>query len=342
MEKRFDQINTAEDVRSLLLFAALNGDDPESLRKRILGGFKVELVKHNPKRKIYRLVCPDGHDLYLKLFAGRHFPFSVFRFYAAKEYVTARKLEKLGLPVIRYLAWGRLRKGGFCVSEGVPEACPALRYFFETVKCKPALEDDFLHALVGVTRALCCKNIRHRDFHLGNIIYSVSERRAYLADPWGIRTNFRLSARTREGLCHPWAELHGSISGDQLLSGLLSSGLAATKMAALELLEQTEKAWRRRQTRRRKKLVSRILGGKSKFATTVDLPDGACSFRHTRWFTPPEKLEIDPGWRGMEFESLGASEKIWLDSFLSIPPKKNPPLARLVRPDGASVLFYAE
>ena len=39
MNERFEAVNTPAEVRSLLLFSALNGDDPEGLRKRILSGF---------------------------------------------------------------------------------------------------------------------------------------------------------------------------------------------------------------------------------------------------------------------------------------------------------------
>ncbi|MCI6288029.1 MAG: hypothetical protein MR727_04750, partial [Lentisphaeria bacterium] len=72
------------------------------------------------------------------------------------------------------------------------------------------------------------------------------------------------------------------------------------------------------------------------------LPEGACAFRHTLWFTPPEKLELNPAWRKQEYDSAEASVSEWVDSFLLLPPPENPPLARLVRPDGHSVLFFAE
>ena len=113
MEERFSAINTAEDVRSLLLFTELNSAEPEQLRKRILAGFEVEQVKQNPKRKVYRLSCPDGSSLYLKLFAQQGRLTRGFRFYAYWEYLAARALEQQGLPVTRYLAWGRLKRGGF-------------------------------------------------------------------------------------------------------------------------------------------------------------------------------------------------------------------------------------
>ena len=79
MSERFEAVNTPAEVRSMLLYSDLIGDDPETLRKRILSGFEVDAVKQNPKRKVFRLRCPDGSDLYLKLFAGQSFLQSVFR-----------------------------------------------------------------------------------------------------------------------------------------------------------------------------------------------------------------------------------------------------------------------
>ena len=151
MSERFEAVNTPTEVRSMLLYSDLIGDDPETLRKRILSGFEVDAVKQNPKRKVYRLRCPDGSELYLKLFAGQSFLQSVFRFYPRLEYQAARKLEKAGLPMIRYLAWGRLQRGGFCLSEGILRAVSARQYFFETLVHDPRMQKTFLNQLSDVS-----------------------------------------------------------------------------------------------------------------------------------------------------------------------------------------------
>ena len=342
MKECFSQINSAETIRTLLLDSELNSEEPAAVRQRLEAGFRAELIKQNPKRKVFRLICPDNSEMYLKLFARQRFPFSLFRFYAAKEYRAAHTLEKMGLPMIHYLAWGHLCKGGFCLSEGVRDVRPARRYFFETLRHNPRQQRDFLNALASLTLSLCRNNVYHPDFHLGNILYSSEEKKIYLADPWGIRENLFSASRIQVRLCLPWLELRGSISEDDLLNGILSSGLAKSKMAALELLQRAEKRYIRRKQRQRKKLTARILSGKSKYATELQLPEGACAFRHTLWFTPPEKLELNPAWRKQEYDSAEASVNEWVDSFLLLPPPENPPLARLVRPDGHSVLFFAE
>ena len=341
MQEEFNEVNTAEDVRSLLLFSKLNGDDPETLRKRIRAGFEVTQVKQNPKRKVYRLDCPDGTAMYLKLFARQGVLNRCFRFYASCEYQAARQLSSLGLPVIRYLAWGRLRQGGgFCLSEGVPAAVQARRYFFETLTVRPELKADFLALLAETTLLLVRSRICHPDFHLGNILYSQSEKTIFLPDPWGVRQCWLWRKHHLELLCLPWLEMSGSLSGDELLTGLQKAGLAQDPGSARALLDRTAASYERRRSRHWKKLTRRILSGRSKYATEVELPSGRCAFRHTEWFELPEKLELDPAWIKSEFATEADSRDIWLDSFLQIPPVENPPVARLVRPDGSSALFY--
>jgi len=341
MKERFDAVNTPAEVRSLLIYSDLNADDPARLRKRILSGFEVDPVKQNPKRKVYRLRCPDGTEIYLKLFAGQSLLQSVFRFYARQEYLAARKLEKAGLPMIRYLAWGHLRRGGFCLSEGIPHAVSARQYFFETLVREPARQGEFLSRLSEVTGQMRRLRIRHPDFHLGNILISPDTQQLSLADPWGIHSVPLLLKKYRLEYCLPWVELYGSVPEKLLLDGLEKAGLAGSPAEAEKLLNEALEQHSRRILRQRGKLNARILSGKSKFASEIELPEGRCSFRHTEWFAAPEKLELSPRWHAVSYKTEAESRGVWLDSFLQIPPLKNPPLARLIAPDGSSKLFYA-
>lgn len=340
MSERFEAVNTPAEVRSMLLYSDLIGDDPETLRKRILSGFEVDAVKQNPKRKVYRLRCPDGSELYLKLFAGQSFLQSVFRFYPRLEYLAARKLEKAGLPMIRYLAWGRLQRGGFCLSEGIPRAVSARQYFFETLVHDPDRQKLFLNQLSDISGQLFHLRIRHPDFHLGNILFCPVTQQLSLADPWGLHTVPLMLKKYRLEYCLPWVELHGSVPENQLLDGLAKAGLAGSRSEAEVLLNDALEQHAKRILHQRGKLEARILSGKSKFATEVELPEGRCSFRHTEWFAAPEKLEISPRWQAVSFKTEAESRAAWLDSFLKIPPMKNPPMARLVARDGSSKLFY--
>ena len=182
MKECFSQINSAETIRTLLLDSELNSEEPAAVRQRLEAGFRAELIKQNPKRKVFRLICPDNSEMYLKLFARQRFPFSLFRFYAAKEYRAAHTLEKMGLPMIHYLAWGHLRKGGFCLSEGVRDVRPARRYFFETLRHNPRQQRDFLNALASLTLSLCRNNV-YRIFIWAIFFTAVKKRKSILPIP---------------------------------------------------------------------------------------------------------------------------------------------------------------
>ena len=127
---------------------------------------------------------------------------------------------------------------------------------------------------------------------------------------------------------------------DQLCAGMEEAELARNGSEAESLLKEALALHARQVQRHRAKLDARILSGKSKYTTEIELADGRCAFRHTEWFDPPARLEISPDWQTVQYKTEAESRAIWLDSFLQIPPRKNPPLARLITPDGASVLFY--
>ena len=273
MRESFNQILNADAVRSLLLFSELVCEHPEALRRRIGSGFEVELVKQNPKRKVFRLNCPDGSSLYIKLFAHQNFIQRQLYFYAENEYKAARKLERLDLPVIRYLAWGRLKDGGFCLSEGIPEAVPCRQWFFESLIHQPAERAEFIDLLADLIRQLVIGRIRHPDFHLGNILFSRKTRQLYLPDPWGVRPllfGFR-GKKQRIELCHPWLEIRGCVPEKLLLEGILASGLSSNVAEAEKLLDAAALLHAERLRRHRKKLDLRILSGKSKFATEIQI-----------------------------------------------------------------------
>ena len=141
-------------------------------------------------------------------------------------------------------------------------------------------------------------------------------------------------------LCLPWVELYGSVPEDQLFTVMEEAGLARNQTEAESLLKEALELHARQVRRHRAKLDARILSGKSKYATEIELAEGRCAFRHTEWFDPPSRLEISPDWQSVRYETEAESRAVWLDSFLQIPPRKNPPLARLITSDGASVLFY--
>lgn len=339
MLQKFCEINSVSRMQEVLLSSDIHAKDPETLKDQIHSVSAIHLIKQNPKRRVYVMDRPDGSKLFLKLFAQQPLLSRIFRFYPQKEYLAAMNLEKLNLPVIRYLGWGHLSFGGYCISEGVPDSFSVRQYFFETLVHHPEQQSDFLLKLTNLICKMAEQKIHHPDFHIGNILYSLSEEKLYLPDPWGIcqKKTFQ-----RIDLCTPFLELRENISEQELIHAIQFAGLANDETQALQLFHEALSFRIKKTEHDYEKLKNRILSGHSKFATEIELPEGKCSFRHTPWYAPPSSFELDPSWKKQTFTSIQGSEKIWVDSFIFTPAMKNPPLARILYPDGSSALFYAD
>ena len=176
-----NEINDLNDIRRLAAFSKVNGEDAGALMKFIQSDVKVEKIKENPKRAMFRLTDEHGRMLYLKLFRRQRFPFNIFRFYAAKEYRTAKTLQKASLPIVNYLAWAvRKDGGGFCVSEGLPNAVSGRRYFFETARFDAQKRRVFLDRLAELTCALCHAHFYHPDFHTSNFLFDTGAEKRFV------------------------------------------------------------------------------------------------------------------------------------------------------------------
>ena len=79
MKKLWKTCSTQEDVKKLLADRMCRNEKTSARIHSILQqDFSVEVVKENPKRRVLRLVFQDEKaNLYLKLFAPAHFPFSL-------------------------------------------------------------------------------------------------------------------------------------------------------------------------------------------------------------------------------------------------------------------------
>ena len=313
----FAQFASQLDIEELFSTTFLHGEERalEELRTFFRDGFKAYKVKENPKRKVFHLEGSGGKEVYLKLFAPQRFPFNIIRFYGKKEYRIAKELEKADVPVVRYMAWGKAgNKCGFCFSEGVKKAIPAREFFFECACKDPVDRKAFLSAVESIVHTLHAKHFHHPDFHTGNLLYAPEERRFLLVDPWGIGDSF-LTLDSRQELCGIWMELKPFLTEDEILSGVISGGLAPNKMEALVLMDKAFRSFRKQFLHHLPKLHNRIMNGHKKYVTLVEDEEKSLYFRNNLFFAPPEKCEIDPAWRKESFTDLESARKIFLDSF---------------------------
>ena len=341
--KSFQQIESRLDIEELISSSRIYGEEgvPDLLYAFLRGGFQVTKVKENPKRKVFLLQSAGGKEIYLKLFAPQKFPFNIIRFYGKKEYAIARELEKASVPVVRYIAWGKApNQCGFCLSEGVKNACPARRFFFESACSDPGCRKIFLSAVEEIVHTLHTRNFHHPDFHTGNLLYAPEEKKFLLVDPWGIGDSF-LTVDSRRELCGIWMELKPFLSEDEILSGIISGGLAPNKMEALVLMDKAYKVSRKKFLHHKEKLNRRILKGHKKYVTLVKEENKLLYFRNNLFFAPPELPAIDPAWRMEYFADPEEAKKIFLDSFDIQEYSGEVPLLMILSPtENAAQLYF--
>lgn len=341
----FDQFNSRRDVEELFQQSQLFGEEDKiaCVESFIRKGFELFEVKSNPKRKVFRLANDSGKEYYLKLFAPQRFPFNIIRNYAAKEYRIARELEGAAVPIITYCLWGKAENSCcFCFSEGIPNAVPARKFFFQGHLLKDrSLQQYFTDSLNEIIRSLHEKHFFHPDFHTGNMIFCPEEKRMLLLDPWGIHETFFRSGGAKLSLCTVWMELKDFISDDEILDHMISSGLCKKKMEALSLLEKAAKIYAKKSLARRAKLHKRLLAGHYRFSTVRNEEDGKYIWRHNFWYAEPENFVIDPAWEKIVYGSEREAEKHFLYSF-DHPAEEKIIMLMVRKKDGATELYYSE
>lgn len=334
------ELASPDDLRRLVAASDTQGVAVESFRSFLADEFQLVRIKQNPLRRVFRLTSHSGRTLYFKLFIKISFPASCFRFYPRMEYAVSHRWNTSGIPVIDYLAWGRFPGGGFTVSEGVPLACTALKYFF----CR-ALPDTsecpvFLDKLTGLIALMFRQRCLHPDFHLCNILVNGDDLSLILADPFGMRRVFFPSDKFKLALLVPWREFRGYLPDSLLADRIVESELASTREEALNMLEHASLIYRKIRTSHRDKIIRQISSGISKYTRDLDTENGKLSIRHTPWFSFPEKTEISPQWEAVSYPDASSSEAAWLDAILYNADIYRAPVARLVRSDGTSVLYF--
>lgn len=334
-----DEINSLNDIRALVASSSVKGNDPAGVIKFIQSDINLRKVKENSKRSIFCITDQNGKMLYFKFFKKQNFPFNIIRFYASKEYQVAKHLQNSSLPIINYIAWATLKDGGgFCVSEGLPKTISGRQYFFQIAKFDAKKKQIFFDQIAELTYSLYKRNFYHSDFHTSNILFDVSTEKACLVDPWGIREVFFFPEFRKIKMCSPWLELQNYLTDDEIMNGLLSSSLVKSKFAAIELFEHARISYRKQQELYWSKMKPRILNDSSKFTTLEIRGNDRYYWRHTQWFTQPDKFEINPTWKMKPYSDPAEAERVWLDSFRTY--CKDLPLLRVVHPDKSSDLYF--
>jgi tRNA A-37 threonylcarbamoyl transferase component Bud32 len=135
----------------------------------------VELVKHTPRRSVYRKsahhsdACPGIYLKHEHPVNPRDIIKLLFRNKTRMEFDCACRLYQAGIHTAEPVGWGRNKLHSVlatCEIEGAVEFLPA----WEGIRNKPDRRADFLEKLGCCLNSLVRHGVSHPDMHVGNIL----------------------------------------------------------------------------------------------------------------------------------------------------------------------------
>ncbi len=125
---------------------------------------QAQTVKVNNVREVRR-----AGDLFLKLDRRKNHSFK-------KEFNTIQMLKKAGIPVTEPVCFAASARGNYLITKA-----------FDGISTEEYLkvnlpDENFLHQVADLLKTILDNGFIHKDFHLGNLLYSPAEKRFALVD----------------------------------------------------------------------------------------------------------------------------------------------------------------
>lgn len=308
---------------------------------------KLNSVKNNPARSVFTAADSRGNRYYVKHDSPPIHGWAAikarFRSKTRAEFNAAQLLDSLSIPCVNYLGWAKCGQQGMLISKAIPDAVNAKNWWFSTPD--PASRANFLIKLRDLVSLFAVNQLRHPDFHLGNILVIPDSKQLLIVDPYGISQKNHLSKTQRLELCKIFVDLRGDLHNSlaeslPLLAKLAKSPQESAAMwnHALKLeINEISRNWPRRR--------QQILQGNSKFSSTFMDGDRVIHLRHHICYSPMFSSPDDPALRLLIPKELptGEAQKLWLESFrtqlFQLRHDSPVPLAWQVRGDNSTLYF---
>ena len=219
-------------------------------------------VKATETRAVYRF-----ENLFIKVCASYKLK-DQLRPAARCEYKSDCQLAEHDIPCVKHLGWGRYGHYTALVTEAwTNDAVDALNYWSQLVY-NVSDTTDFLNELSVFLQQIVNSPLKHGDFHLGNILYSPSEKSFALVDLHNVSIGKEHTIREKADMLQILAELRSSLRPQQMVEMFWKIGHIDADTAAdtirRKLIHDTErlqKNWHRR--------VKQFLNGYAKFSDFV-------------------------------------------------------------------------
>lgn len=189
---------------------------------------KSNQVKKNPARTVFTV-----NERYFVKYFTPHGTFNrVIAFFNSKakaEFKTGLALEKTGIPVVKYLGWGKQAGYSMLLSAAKNDASTAMQQWHRNPQQRPEL----LAKLAQLTRLLMISHWFHPDYHAGNLLYDNNS--LCLVDVYGIKRIASFSRKQKLRMTAIILGLRQHINDDQAHKFILDSKIADNESAAAEI-----------------------------------------------------------------------------------------------------------
>ncbi len=152
------------------------------------------------------------------------------------------QLENGGVPVVKYLGWGRRGCSSMTFSEAIPDTVTAWEFWVREYIIGGKDHTAFLDNLAGFLKKFIYSGFFHPDFHLGNILYSPSTGQFALVDVYGITQPDSVSVSQMERMYKIVLAFRDVISDAEAEKLILFMGIRDTPEAAGLYFESALKA----------------------------------------------------------------------------------------------------
>jgi hypothetical protein len=194
-------------------------------------------VKSNAVRTVFKV----NDTYYVKLDQPARLDHKVrayFRCKAEQEFNAAMLLEDAGLPVVKYLGWGRRGQHSMLLSAAVKSAVPLQNLMFHYYERTGADYSRFVTHLTVFLRKVLNSGIYHPDFHFGNILFDKAAGNFTLVDVYGV-TRPRIFAQSKlDTMGHIIFGLTTILSDREMISVIQELGLRTDRNEAAVYLRE--------------------------------------------------------------------------------------------------------
>lgn len=280
---------------------------------------KSSPVKSNPVRSVFKV----NDQYFVKLDQPRNLLHKLRAYLCCKsqsEFNTAIQLENAGVPVVKYLGWGRSGCLSMTFSEAVPDAVTAWEFWVREYILGGKDHTAFLDKLAIFLKMFIYSGFFHPDFHLGNVLYSPKTGQFALVDVYGVSRPECLTVSQMERMYKIIMAFRDIISDAEAKKLALFMGIRNTPEDAVLYFHSALKAeavflngeWPRRR--------KQILEGYRKFVTSSSVDGREYLLRHSLCaepLIPPAELSQSLNSGRLEKVILSADEAltVWLKSF---------------------------